>query len=107
MKITHNKVGQNLNLVDGVKQDKSQATRGARSPAQESAEALGLGQSTRVDVSDRAQEAKRIKDLAMAAPDVDMEKVEKFRKLIDSGAYKVDGKAVADRMVDEHLETEL
>jgi negative regulator of flagellin synthesis FlgM len=41
--------------------------------------------------------------MAQATPDVDMEKVEKFRKLIDDGKYKVDAKAVADRMVSEGL----
>ena len=58
-----------------------------------------------MDLSPRAQEAKRIKDLAMASPDVNMEKVERLRKLIDEGKYKVDAQAVADKMVDEHLET--
>lgn len=40
----------------------------------------------------------------MAAPDVDMAKIEKFRKMIDRGKYTVDAKAVADRMVDAELE---
>lgn len=104
MKITHNKVGQNLNLVDGLKQDKADGAKGAKESLASSVPALAR-EASRVEVSDRAQEAKRIKELAMAAPDVDMAKVEKFRKLIDEGKYKVDAKAVADRMVDEHLET--
>lgn len=115
MKITHNKVGQNINLVDGAKTDRA-------GDAKAKSSAVGIGKdlpdlnaktsaATNVNVSDRAQEAKRIKDLAKRAPDVDMEKVEKFRKLIDSGNYKVDAKAVADKMVDsaiddERLETE-
>jgi len=63
-----------------------------------------LGDSTKVELSPKAQEAKRIKDLAMAAPDVDEAKVAKFRDMIEKGTYKIDAEAIADRMVDEHLE---
>lgn len=106
MKITHNKVGQNLNLIDGVKQDKTESARGPKSAKADalSSQTPGVGAS-RVEVSSEAQTAKRIKDLANAAPDVDMAKVEKFRQLIDDGKYKVDAKAVADKMVDDHLMT--
>ena len=108
MKITHNKVGQNLNMVDGVKQEKTSAAGGVKNGGvakdlDAKASALAGAGATKVDLSDRALEAKRIKELATAAPDVDMEKVEKFRRLIDEGKYKVDAQAVADRMVDEHL----
>jgi len=112
MKITHNKVGQNLNLVDGAKAErtKGSATSSATVATPAKPDALAeLGKnsdSSRVDVSPRAQEAKRIKELAMAAPDVDEAKVAKFRQMIDEGKYKVDAKAVADRLVDEHLATE-
>lgn len=110
MKITHNKIGQNLNLVDGAKTDKADSAKAKSGVSIDTkAEALsksGLASSdsTRIELSPKAQEAKRIKELAKAAPDVDMEKVEKFRKLIDEGKYKVDSKAVADRMIDQELE---
>ncbi len=107
MKITHNKVGQNINMVDGVKQEKADGTRSVKDAKNSIGEAaLSDTGATKIDLSDRAQEAKRIQELATAAPDVDTEKVEKFRRLIDSGEYKVDAKAVADKMVDEHLETQ-
>lgn len=106
MKITHNKVGQNLNLIDGVKQEKTGNAKSVKDSVKDLATPAGSAQATRVDLSDRAQEAKQIKELAMkSSPDVDMDKVEKFRRLIDSGQYKVDAQAVADRMVDEHLES--
>ena len=106
MKITHNKVGQNLNMIDGVKQEKTGNAKSVKDSVKDLATPAGAMEATRIDVSDRAQEAKRIKELAnKSAPDVDMDKVEKFRRLIDSGQYKVDAKAVADRMVDEHLES--
>lgn len=107
MKITHNKVGQNLNLVDGLKQDKLDGAKAAKDALATPAGITASGgmQATQVQVSDRAQEAKRIQELAKSAPDIDMEKVQKFRDLVDSGKYKVDARAVADRMVDEYLET--
>jgi negative regulator of flagellin synthesis FlgM len=109
MKITHNKVGQNLNL-DTSKADKAgaaanKATGVGAAKADALLNATAANDASKVEVSPRAQEAKRIKELALAAPDVDEAKVAKFRKLIDEGNYKTDAKAIADRMVDEHLES--
>jgi negative regulator of flagellin synthesis FlgM len=104
MKITHNKVGQNINLVDGLKQEKTDITRGLKDSLDKSSKANALDAS-RVEVSEQAQQAKKIKEIAMSVPDIDAEKVARFRKMIDDGTYKVDARAVADRMVDEHLET--
>ncbi len=109
MKITHNKVGQNLNLVDTAKSDKASGAK--NNPAANNtlnnlgAKETAGQEATRIELSPRAQEAKRIKELALAAPDVDAEKVAKFQKLIDDGKYKIDAKAIADKMVDEHLES--
>jgi negative regulator of flagellin synthesis FlgM len=106
MKITHNKVGQNLNLVDGAKAERTKAGA-TSSPATDLAKMdnnpSDIGASSRVEVSPKAQEAKRIKELAMATPDVDEAKVAKFRQMIDEGKYKIDAKSIADKMVDEHL----
>jgi len=107
MKITHNKVGQNLNLTDAGKAgkaDKADKTGGAKG-----ADLKSLGESkageaaTKVELSPRAQEMKRIKDIATAGPDVDEAKVAKFQKLIDEGKYEVDAEGLADKMVDEHI----
>lgn len=110
MKITHNKVGQNLNLVDSAKQDRAagvgkstDAKLGALDKLGEANSAPG-NEASRVELSPRAQDAKRIKEIAMQTPDVDEAKVAKFRKMIDEGNYKVDAKAIADKMVDEHLD---
>lgn len=108
MKITHNKVGQNLNLTDSSKTEKA-SEKGKTSGVQktDASDALSeLGKSgaaTKTQLSERAQDLKQIKDIAMSSPDVDMAKVEKFRRLIDEGKYKTDSKAIADKMVDEHL----
>lgn len=107
MKITHNKVGQNLNITDNKKAEKADKQSDAGKPdavslfaPTEGTEGAGA---SKVAVSSRAQEAKKIKELALAAPDVDQAKVEKFRKLIEDGKYKVDAQAVADKMVDDEL----
>ena len=109
MKITHNKVGQNLNLRDTVKSDRAEGLKdkipGALGKSEELPSAA-LGESSRVELSPRAQEARRIKELANSAPDVDEAKVAKLRQLIEEGKYQVDAQAIADRMVDEHLEFE-
>ena len=113
MKITHNKVGQNLNLSDSVRTDKSKekSAVNALSTDQKTSDAKdvkdlvssGKNDATKLDLSERAQDIRKAKELAQATPDVDMDKVDKFRKLIDEGKYKVDAKAVADRMVNEGL----
>lgn len=105
MKITHSKVGQNLNSIDGAKTEASKKTEKQGSVSTVGADLLDGAGASKVELSPRAQEAKRIKDLAMATPDVDAAKVARFQKAIDEGSYKVDAKAVADKMVDAHLET--
>lgn len=76
---------------------KGKKNPGAGTPAEE------LASAAKVDLSQRAQDMKRIKELAMATPEVNADKVAKFQKLIDEGKYKIDADAIADRMVDEHL----
>ncbi len=105
MKITHNKVGQNLNLNDSGKSEKTESSQKSQTPSavNNSLFSPRSSEASKVDLSDRAMEAKKIKELALAAPDVDQAKVEKFRKLIDEGKYSVNSKDVADKMVDEEL----
>ena len=112
MKITHNKVGQNVNTSDA----KSEKTAGAakaggvkgnsKSSETTSTESAQAGtQATKVELSPRVQDIKKIKEIAKSTPDVDVDKVAKFKQMIAEGKYKVDAKAVADKMVDEHLKS--
>jgi len=109
MKITHNKVGQNINVTDAKSEKTSDAAKAggvkknSKTSESSSTEAAGSSQAAKVELSTRAQDVNKIKELATAAPDVDAAKVEKFRKMIADGSYKVDAKAIADKMVDEHL----
>jgi negative regulator of flagellin synthesis FlgM len=62
------------------------------------------GASSKVDLSGRAQDIKKAKEIASrGVNDVDEAKVAKFRALIDSGQYKVNAKAIADKLVDEQV----
>ncbi len=114
MKITHNKVGQNLNLTDASgKLDKAKQNSpvsGLQNDAKTSQTDKikditnkGENDAVKMEFSSRAQDVRDVKELAMSSPDVDHAKVEKFRKLIDEGKYKVDAKAVADRMVEDAM----
>jgi negative regulator of flagellin synthesis FlgM len=108
MKITHNKVGQNINLTDASKTEK--AGDKVKSTDLKNSTPLApettSSQSAKVELSSRAKDVQKIKDLALSAPDVDQAKVDHFQKLIDSGKYKVDAKAIANKMVDDHLMSE-
>jgi negative regulator of flagellin synthesis FlgM len=57
------------------------------------------------EISARARDMSKAKELAMSAPDVREEKIAELKKRIAAGTYNVDSHAVADRMVDEHLKT--
>lgn len=109
MKITHNKVGQNINVTDSKSEKTSDVAKAggvkknSKTSEASSTESSGDSQAAKVELSSRAQDVKKIKELATAGPDVDAAKVEKFRKMIADGTYKVDAKAIADKMVDEHL----
>lgn len=103
MKVQNN-IGPNINQIESAKTDRVDI----KGKAQNKDKAVGpseadLASASRVNLSPRAQEMKRVKELAMAAPEVDEAKVAKFQKLIDEGKYKVDAKSLADKMVDEHL----
>ena len=110
MKITHNKVGQNLNLIDNQKAEKSEKSdKAGKSGKVISDSILGsdLKESSdlgaKVSLSQRAQDLKNIKANVGSLDEVDEAKVAKFQALIDQGKYQVDSEAVADKMVDEHF----
>jgi len=98
------KVNNNSSQLAGIENAKSNALNktdkeGKSNPL---GEAKDLGSSAKVNVSEKAHEFQKAKDIA-SGTEVNDEKVERLQKLIDAGQYKVDAKAVADRLVDEHL----
>lgn len=64
--------------------------------------AESIAGSAKVNVSERTQMMQKAKEIA-SADTIDEAKVARLQSLIDSGKYKVDAAAVADRLVDEHL----
>ena len=98
MKVQNSAV--NVTGLDAARTDKVNLKGNKK---QSGIDASEMASAAKVDLSPRAQDMKRIKEIAMAAPEVNAEKVAKFQKLIDEGKYKVDANAVADKMVDEHL----
>lgn len=75
----------------------------ARSSSSEKLGALGnLGTTAQVNLSEKAQAMQKARDIA-TSDTVDEAKVARLQKLIDEGKYAVDARAVADRLVDEHL----
>ena len=56
----------------------------------------------KLKMSDGAQRIQKAKEIA-SNQSINEAKVERLQKLIDSGEYKVNASAVADRLVDEHL----
>lgn len=107
MRITHNKVGQNLNLRDTGKAEgaKEAGKTGASAPLENlgSNKADAAVDASRVQLSQRAQDMKRAKEIATSSPDINEARVAELQKLIDAGKYKVDAKDIADKMVDEQM----
>lgn len=112
MKITHNKVGQNINTTDaksektsGAAQTSSVKNTSGSSDSKDVNASQANGQAAKVELSQRVQDIKKIKEIASKTPDVDADKVAKFKQMIAEGSYKVDAKAIADKMVDEHMQS--
>ncbi len=103
----NNKVGSPL--TDAAASVKTSNTKDAKkSKISDMFSATDLGASSQVNLSDRAQDTKKAKEIARKGlNDIDDAKVAKYQALIDGGKYKVDAAKVADKMVDEHLSNEL
>jgi len=59
---------------------------------------------TRIQVSSKAEGASKARKVAQEAPDVRAEKIAALKEKIESGNYQPDFEAVADRMVNDHME---
>lgn len=109
MKITHNKVGNNLNISDSKIDKSGKVKSSAINPAdagrttdKASGDVQDIGAS-KVSVSSRAQDMKKAKEIAKNTPDIREDRVAELQKAIDQGKYKVSAKDIADKMVDEEM----
>ncbi len=83
-------------------QDLTNSLAAAQMSGEPSMTSAKNSEASKVAMSPQAQAMQKAK--AIASKDtVDEAKVARLQKLIDEGKYKVDAKAVADRLVDEHL----
>ncbi len=99
----------NNNMKD-LSQLKSKKTNKADNPTElksqslpEKMDAKAVKDSTKVDVSQAAQQMNKAKTLATPSDDVDHAKVARLQKMIDEGSYKVDSMSIADKLVDSHF----
>ena len=99
MKIS-NKSGAPTTTVDAKAKPGSEAIK---ENSKKSIGASALGESSRVEVSERAQTIKKARELATPDNSIDEAKVARLQKLIDKGEYNIDAAAIADNMVDEHM----
>jgi negative regulator of flagellin synthesis FlgM len=103
MKVTNNKIGPGTSPLDTSKTGKADGNKAVNPNLNTRAqEANSKGKTENVNVSERAQMMQKAKDIASNG-DIDEAKVARLQKLIDEGKYKTDAKAIADKLVDEHL----
>lgn len=105
MKVDNSKIRDSLGSLDSAKAGKVGSTNVGKKDSKGSAAAENVGgEYARVDISKKAQNALKVKELATPDLDsVDEAKVAHFQKLIDDGKYSIDSKDLADKLVSEHL----
>lgn len=93
---------QNSEVAGGKKVNKNATANDAKKTT---TSAAPTDSEVKAEFSSRAKDFSKAKQVASETPDVREAKVAELKKRIAEGKYKVDANAVADRMVDEHLNT--
>ena len=99
--------------VSSTQTQEAAAAKKARAPQHEEAVKLHsvnrdmISDSAKPEISEKAKDAAKAKAIAAQAPDVREAKIAELKKRIAEGKYQVNPEALADRMVDEHLKTNL
>ena len=62
------------------------------------------GQDTIVDLSQTLKETRLIQEIISSEPDIREDKVSELKQKIESGTYKIDNNAVADKLVDSFID---
>ncbi len=82
----------------------SQAKRSEKSGDPRSVEAKTTDPtSSRPEISAKAREFAKAKEVASSAPDVREQRIADIKARIASGKYEVNSQAIADKLVDEHV----
>ena len=102
MKISNTKIGPSTPQLDTAKTGKADGAAAKNKAAVQAEQRAEIKGSTNVNVSPRAQQMQRAKDIA-SVDTIDEAKVARLQKMIDEGSYQVDAESIADRLVDEHM----
>lgn len=105
MKVS-NKVPNSIQTSDMAKSHKADANKELSELGSKDKKASihkGVGDSARIDFSNRAKDIQKAKELATPSDSIDEAKVARLQKLIDSGQYRINAEAIADRLVDEQM----
>jgi negative regulator of flagellin synthesis FlgM len=103
MKVTSNKLPSTMPSSTNATGEASKAKATLeKSLAAKAKSTADLASSSKVELSSRAHDIKKAKELATPSNDVDEAKVARLQALIDKGQYKVNAEAIADRLLDEH-----
>lgn len=93
------------NEASGSKQTSRASAPNATKRFEKVASATAGGtEGAKPEISAKAKEFARAKEVASNAPDIREEKIAELRRRIAAGQYKTDPEEIADRMVDHHLE---
>ena len=100
----------NSNPVDSSELNKAGKTqkaahaKGERVGEKPARETAGSGEAVKADISAKGREFAAAKAAASGTPDTREAKIAELKSRIAAGSYKPDAHAIADKMVDEHLE---
>jgi negative regulator of flagellin synthesis FlgM len=106
MKVNPNASSISSTTANEVASKKSAAAKKAESAYEagkaDSANAPSTG-AVNTEISARAKDMARAKEVASGAPDIREEKIAELKKRIANKEYNVKPEAIADKMVDEHM----
>ena len=103
MRITGQEVTNNVRRPEHVGRN----TEASESKYSESVENSGeVGTPDRVELSSRARDIQRAREVAHDAPEIRADKVEAARRALQSGDLNLNGKDLADRLLQDALHTE-
>ncbi|MEN9724022.1 MAG: hypothetical protein RJB38_2008 [Pseudomonadota bacterium] len=105
MKVSSNNTSQSIqNRAATSASESSAAKRSEKADASQSAAARRVDSgATKAEISSKAKDLAKAKEVAGQAPDVREDKIAELKARIAAGKYEVNAQAVADRLVDEHL----
>lgn len=98
MKVSKSGIDKSVNGVETPSSRRSDKSKKSRQSGLE-----GLGDSSKINVSNRAQMMNKALEIAKNTEVNNDAKIARLQKMIDEGKYKVDAESIADRMVDEHF----